>query len=102
MSMNTYKLDSLLEDSINYEDIGKVAFINKLADGFREDQTHGDYEYKMDIDNCNGCNCNQAVCKITGIVSGRTFALFFEFNKNKITDIYHCTWYSDVNSEYPF
>ena len=95
MEMNSFTLEMLLDAKIDYEDIGKDKFIEKLYDKFQEHRTWGDSELLIDFDSCNGCNCNQPVCKFIGNHSGKTFALYFEIQKEKITDIYHCNWYGD-------
>ena len=96
MCMDPIFLESLLDDNILYEDIGKIKFVEKLNDRFTEHKTWGDSELLLDIDYCNGCNCNKPVCKFVGNTSGKHFALFFEFTHEEITDIYHCNWYGDL------
>ena len=88
-------LNLLLDDAINYENIGKLKFIEKLNDRFNEHKTLGDSELLLDLDYCKSCNCNKPVCKFIGNYSAKHFALFFEMTKEEITDIYHCNWYRD-------
>ena len=47
MKMDTNLLNLLLEDDIDYEDIGKLAFLEKLNDRFNEHKTLGDSELLM-------------------------------------------------------
>ena len=101
MKMELGFLNLLLDDAINYENIGKLKFIEKLNDRFNEHKTLGDSELLLDLDYCKSCNCNKPVCKFIGNYSGKHFALFFEMTKEEITDIYHCNWYGD-NSLFPF
>jgi len=93
MQMNTYALNQLLDDTIDYEDIGKFNFIEKLGNTFNQYRTLGDSELLMDLDHCKGCVCDQPVCKFIGNISGKHFALYFEIKENEIVDIYHCNWY---------
>ena len=101
MKMDANLLNLLLEDDINYEDIGKQAFIEKLNDRFNEYKTLGDSELQMDLDHCKSCNCDQPVCKFVGNHSGKHFALYFEIKSDEIKDIYHCNWYGDSDF-FPF
>jgi len=100
MEMNSFALEMLLDAKIDYEDIGKDKFIEKLYDRFQEHRTWGDSELLLDFDSCNGCNCNQPVCKFIGNYSGKTFALYFEIKNEKINDIYHCNWYGKNKSPF--
>ena len=95
MKMELGFLNLLLVDGINYENIGKLKFIEKLNDRFNEHKTLGDSELLLDLDYCKSCHCNKPVCKFIGNYSGKHFALFFEMTKEEITDIYHCNWYGD-------
>ena len=95
MKMELGFLNLLLDDAINYENIGKLKFTEKLNDRFNEHKTLGDSELLLDLDYCKSCNCNKPVCKFIGNYSGKHFALFFEMTKEEITDIYHCNWYGD-------
>ena len=101
MQMNVFALDQLLDENIDYEDIGKAKFIEKLNDTFTQYRTLGDSELVLDLDHCNGCVCNQPVCKFSGNHSGNHFALYFEIKNNEIVDIYHCNWYGKQN-DLPF
>ena len=93
-------LNLLLDDAINYENIGKLKFIEKLNDRFNEHKTLGDSELLLDLDYCKSCNCNKPVCKFIGNYSGKHFALFFEMTKEEITDIYHCNWYGNSDNHF--
>ncbi|MEO9501907.1 hypothetical protein [Nonlabens ulvanivorans] len=97
LSMDTSRLTDLLDDNIDYEDIGKEKFILKLNDRFLEDMLSGDTEYTLDFSSCNSCNYNEAVCLFTGNNSKRSFALYFEFKDDSIVDIYHCNFYGDYD-----
>ncbi|WP_299385808.1 hypothetical protein [uncultured Lacinutrix sp.] len=91
MKMDTYELNLLLDNNnINYEDIDKEKFIDKLNETFNKHKTFGDREFYLDLDNCEGCNCNKPVCKFIGNHSNLHYALFFDIKKNQIIDIYHC------------
>ncbi|MCK0179672.1 hypothetical protein MWU50_10245 [Flavobacteriaceae bacterium S0862] len=96
MCMNTNFLNGLLDKDINYEDIGKAKFIEKLNCKFSSLKALGDKELLLDFDYCEGCNCNLPVCKFIGNNSRAHFALYFEIKDNKIKDIYHCNWYDDI------
>jgi len=102
MEMNSFTLEMLLDAKIDYEDIGKDKFIEKLYDRFQDHKTWGDSELFLDLASCNGCNCNQAVCVFTGIYSDKKFALFFEIKNNKITDIYECYAFGEEDDFIPF
>ncbi|ARV12016.1 hypothetical protein BTO09_06495 [Gilvibacter sp. SZ-19] len=97
MMMSTEFLNIYLKPGVDYEDIGKKAFVNKLAERFEHFRELGDTELLMDLDTCHGCNCLQPVCKFIGNKSGNHFALFFEIEGQEIVDIYHCNWYGEQN-----
>lgn len=93
MSMDQHWITALLSDDINYEDIGKSKFIDKLKRRFSYHKKVGDTELFLELDVCKSCNCNYPVCKFTGNNSGKHFGLFFDFKKDQIIDIYHCNLY---------
>ena len=93
MKMEPILLDLLLLDTIDYEDIGKERFIDKLRDRFDYHRSLGDTELELDLDSCKGCNCDQPISKFIGNISGEHFALYFDMDNNTIKDIYHCHWY---------
>jgi len=106
MNMDTSQLYNLLDDDIDYEDIGKIKFIEKLNDTFNDFKTLGDSELILNLDYCKGCNCNSPVCKFIGNYSGKQFALYFDIEDDFVKDIYHCNWYGDKDGDdegdYPF
>lgn len=102
MEMNPFALTQLLDENINYEDMGKEKFIAKLNDTFNEYRSKGDSELLLDLDTCNSCNKGEPVCKFIGNNSRQKFSLFFEIKKCKIIDIYHCNWYGNMNFDLPF
>jgi len=102
MNMDPTLLHQLLEDNINYEDIGKQLFIDKLSERFNKHKIYGDTEFYLDIDFCKGCSCDNPVSKFIGNNSKLHFALFFQIEENKIIDIYHCNWYGDNGFSNPF
>lgn len=87
----------LLHDNINYEDIGKEKFIDKLRGRFDYYKSLGDTELELDFDFCKSCNCDQPICKFVGNTSGKHFALYFDMKKSIIKDIYHCNWYGKID-----
>lgn len=97
MTMNAHFLDSLLDPNIDYEDIGKTAFIEKLRQRFIDHLILGDEELFLDLDICVGCNCNQSICKFIGNKSGKHFALYFDIKNGGIKDIYHCLLYGNTD-----
>jgi len=102
MKMESGLLNLLLDEDIDYEDIGKLNFIEKLNDRFNDHKTLGDSELLLDLDYCKSCNCDKPVCKFVGNNSGKHFSLFFEMCEEEITDIYHCNWYGDDLFSMPF
>jgi hypothetical protein len=97
MKMETGFINILLKDHIDYENIGKDKFVEKLNETFNKHKTLGDSEFFLDLNYCNECNCNTPVCKFVGNVSGKHFALIFEMKDEEISDIYHCNSYGDNN-----
>ena len=95
MKMDTQKLSELLDDAIDYEDIGKGKFVEKLNARFQLHHTWGDEELLMDLDVCLGCKNNEPVCRFVGKNSGYNFALYFEVCQEQILDIYHCNCFKN-------
>lgn len=96
MKMNIYELENLLSDTIDYEDIGKTKFIEKINRRFNQHLSWGDKELYLDLIKCNGCKNKENVCRFTGNVSNKSFALYFEFKEGIISDVHHCTWFGDM------
>lgn len=95
--MDIFALNHLLKDSIDYEDIGKQKFLNKLHKRFSHHKTLGDREFLLDLVKCNGCQSPNNVCSFIGNNSEQSFALYFKFSNGKIKDIFHCTWYGEMD-----
>lgn len=95
MNLNSLFLKELLDDSIDYEDIGKDKFIKKLENRFIYHRTIGDTELLLDFDYCNSCNCNEPICRFIGNISKEHFGLYFDMENDQIKDIYHCNWYGN-------
>lgn len=93
MKMNVTLLNLLLKDDVNYEDIGKLKFIDKLGYKFKAFKELGDTELYLDLDYCRACNNNKPICKFIGNNSDTHFALYFDIKQGEIKDIYHCNWY---------
>ncbi|WP_420378780.1 hypothetical protein [Gilvibacter sp.] len=93
--MNANRLEELLDDDMEYEDLSKWEFIALLRNRFIDHLVKGDNELYMDISTCLGCNCNEPVCKFIGNQSGEHFALYFELKGDDIADIYHCNLYNN-------
>ena len=92
MRMDYHSLWFLLDETIDYQDIGKFNFIEILKLRFLRHKELGDTELYLDMDYCKGCNRHEPVCTFLGNNSGLYFSLYFEITKGKITDIYHCNW----------
>ncbi len=97
MKMDIYRLESLLDESIDYEDVGKTKFIEKINNRFNHHRSLGDNELYLDLVKCNGCKNKENVCRFLGNSSNQSFALYFESKDNQISDIFHCTWYGDMD-----
>jgi hypothetical protein len=102
MTMDSNELSILFDDNIDYEDIGKEKFIDKLKEHFNKHKIYADSEFYLDFDFCNGCNCEMPICKFIGNNSKLHFALFFEITQDNIADIYHCNWYGNNSFTNPF
>lgn len=94
MQMDADYLDELLDDDLEYEDVSKGEFIEKLRSRFIDHLVQGDTELYMDLSTCLGCQCNSPVCKFIGNNTGEHFALYFELDGEEILDIYHCNLYN--------
>jgi hypothetical protein len=95
MGMKIRELEPLLNEDVDYEDIGKDAFVKKILNRFNIHYDLGDSELLLTFDTCNSCNCNKAVSRFIGKQSKKEFALYFEIKADKIVDIYYCNWYGD-------
>jgi len=95
MAMDVIELYSLLDDKIDYENIGKGQFVEKIHKTLETFKSLGDNELYLNFSYCNSCVNNCPVVVFIGNKSWRCFSLRFETENNKIIDIYHCNWFGD-------
>ncbi len=94
-------VDMLLDDTLEYQEMRKDIFINKLNDVFIEFIEGGDTFLKttIQLDTTNGF-CGSAVCSFkcmgfsfVGNKSGNFIDLIFEIEEGKVLDIFECTYF---------
>ena len=61
MKMDYSLIGILLDNIIDYDDMDKQEFIEKLKDKFNDHKTLGDSAFVLDLDYCKGCNCNKPI-----------------------------------------
>ena len=86
-------VDSLLDDSLEYQDMRKDLFINKLGHAFNEFIEAGDTFLLASKGFCNSVICNFQ-CKgysFTGNNSGNFLDMIIEIEDGKVIDMYECT-----------
>ncbi len=86
-------VDSLLDDSLEYQDMRKDLFINKLGHAFNEFIEAGDTLLLATKGFCNSVICNFQ-CKgysFTGNNSGNFLDMIIEIEDDKVIDMYECT-----------
>jgi hypothetical protein len=86
-------VDSLLDDRLEYQDMRKDLFINKLGHAFNEFIEAGDTFLLASKGFCNSVICNFQ-CKgysFTGNNSGSFLDMIIEIEDGKVIDMYECT-----------
>jgi len=88
-------VDSLLDDTLEYQDMRKDIFINKLGHAFNEFIESGDTYLNSTKGFCDSVICNYE-CKglsFVGNNSGNFIDLIIEIEDGKVIDIYECTYF---------
>jgi hypothetical protein len=88
-------VDSLLDDSLEYQDMSKDLFINKLGHAFNEFIETGDTFLTSTKGFCDSVICNYK-CKglsFVGNNSGNFIDLIIEVEDGKVVDMYECTYF---------
>ena len=88
-------VDSLLDDTLEYQDMRKDIFINKLGHAFNEFIESGDTCLNSTKGFCDSVICNYK-CKglsFVGNNSGNFIDLIVEIEDGKVLDIYECTYF---------
>lgn len=86
-------VDSLLDNNLEYQDMRKDIFINKLGHAFNEFIESGDTCLNSTKGCCDSVLCNYK-CKglsFVGDNSGNYMDLIFEIENGKVVDMYECT-----------
>lgn len=86
-------VDSLLDDSREYQDMKKDVFINKFGHALNEFIESGDTFLNSTKGFCDSVICNYK-CKgfsFVGNNSGNFIDLIIEIEEGKVLDIYECT-----------
>lgn len=87
-------VDTLLDHDIEYADLKKTVFINKLGVAFDAFLEAGDdhlilYAGKCESDICDSCGCSGYT--FTGNHSGKFMDLVIKEEKGRVLDIYDCS-----------
>ena len=88
-------VDSLLDDTLEYQDMRKDIFINKLGHAFNEFIESGDTCLNSTKGFCDSVICNYK-CKGLSFVgnNSRNFIdLIIEIEDGKVVDMYECTYF---------
>ena len=88
-------VDTLLDDTLEYQDMEKNIFINKLGDAFNEFIESGDTCLNSTKGFCDSVICNYK-CKgfsFVGNNSGNYMDLIIEIEDGKVIDMYECTYF---------
>jgi len=88
-------VDTLLDDMLEYQDMDKDIFINKLGDAFNEFIESGDTRLNSTKGLCDSVICNYK-CKgfsFVGNNSGNYMDLIIEIKDGKVIDMYECTYF---------
>ena len=86
-------VDSLLDDTLEYQDMRKDIFINKLGYAFNEFIESGDTCLNSTKGFCDSVICNYQ-CKgfsFVGNNSGNFMDLIIEIEDGKVVDMYECS-----------
>ena len=88
--MNIEQLVDLLDEEIEYEDLGKWRFLALIKKQFEEFKKQGDTYLLKDPSQCMGCSFGTFGFVFKGNRSKRKWSLVFKVEDGKLVDIYEC------------
>ena len=101
-NMNTNKLNTLLDEGLRYENLEKKEFIYQQKNIFSVFKNAGDTRLELSTNICTGCLCSEPVFVLTGNKSNKKYAIYMQFTKGEITDIFRCAEQSQGLGLMPF
>ncbi|MEN3322231.1 hypothetical protein VP395_00700 [Mariniflexile soesokkakense] len=94
-NMDYHRLNELLEDEANYDNMKKTPYVHQQIQVFKEFKEKGDTRLLLSTNICTGCLCSEPVFVFTGNTSGHKYAVYVQFTEGEITDIFRCSEQSD-------
>lgn len=100
--MDDHKLNTLLVDELRYENLDKKDFIYQQKNIFSIFKNAGDTFLELSTNICTGCLCSEPVFVLTGNTSNKKYAIYMQFTKGEITDVFRCSEQSQGLGLMPF
>ena len=88
--MNIEQLVELLDEEIEYEDLGKWRFLSLIKKQFEEFKKQGNAYLLQDPSQCMGCSFGTFGFVFKGNRSKRKWSLVFKVEDGQLVDIYEC------------
>ena len=88
--MNIEQLVELLDEEIEYEDLGKWRFLSLIKKQFAEFKKQGDTYLLKNPSQCMGCSFGTFGFVFRGNRSKRKWSLVFKVENGALVDIYEC------------
>ncbi len=88
--MNIEELVKLLDEEIDYQDLGKWRFLALIKKQFEQFQKDGDTYLFQEASQCMGCSFGTFGFIFKGNKSERKWSLVFKVEDKALVDIYEC------------
>ena len=91
--MDIMELVSLLDEEIEYQDLGKWRFLALIKKQFKQYQKDGDSYLFEELSHCVGCSFGRFGYTFKGNHSQRKWSLVFKVENGALVDIYECNMF---------
>ena len=96
MGMDIIDLYVLLDDRVNYGDLTKQQFIEKLDIKFKKHTQICDEEFYLNLIECHKDHKGEIICEFVGIESGINLGVYFEIEDDQLVGLYFCECFGGV------
>ncbi len=97
--MDIEMINAILDDELTYQDFRKTFFLKLLSTAFENLKNSGDSELTPIPGTCNNCNLCDTGFSFIGNNSGNYIDLIIQSENGKITDLFECTEFLNLEEE---
>lgn len=98
--MNIPALIDLLDEDIDYDDIGKYRFLEFVRAKFALFEIKGDTHLVKSSGSCQGCSNGSFGYRFIGNNSEKIWDVIFKVDGKKIIDIYECNFFEETKFDF--